>query len=178
MSRVSTLDKNYGTVENLLHQGSFAGWAWSKLVKKMLYFKHFTSLALCNVFSPCLRPCSAIDRKQAWLEKICVFLSVSIFISSSVCLFVLVKTTLLFVRRCSGLSSWCHHSMETLIPSLALAYCITGGIHRSWVDSLYKQSVIQSFYIFLSCYLEHVVKQSICQWLEMPWHSCDVTLMS
>ena len=51
------------------------------------------------------------------------------------------------------------------------------GVHRSKVASNAK--VLQSFDVFFVVSLDKLVnKQSSFQWFEMPWRSCDVTLMT
>ena len=52
------------------------------------------------------------------------------------------------------------------------------GIHQSTIDLLHKASVMHSsdasFVIHLNKMLN---RQSSCQWFQMPWCSCDITVM-
>ena len=69
---------------------------------------------------------------------------------------------------------WQGHGMEML--SL-LVLC--GLIHQWLMDSPHKGPVIYSFDVFFAVNLNRLLgKQSSCQWVEMPWCSCDVTVMT
>ena len=52
------------------------------------------------------------------------------------------------------------------------------GIHQSTIDLFHKASVMHSsdasFVIHLNKLLN---RQSSCQWFQMPWCSCDITVM-
>ena len=60
---------------------------------------------------------------------------------------------------------WCH-DIETISTLLALCVRTT---HHWWISL--QGPVIRSFDIFFTVCLS---KQSICSWLETPWHSCAV----
>ena len=53
------------------------------------------------------------------------------------------------------------------------------GIHLPQVDSLHKRSVMSSFDVFFTFSLNKQLNKWLnCQCFEMPWHSCDVTLIT
>ena len=61
---------------------------------------------------------------------------------------------------------WQHHGMKTL--SILSSLCFP----HSPVDSPHKGPVMWSFYVFLVVSLNEMLnKQSMCQWLLMPWSS-------
>ena len=52
------------------------------------------------------------------------------------------------------------------------------GIHRRPVDLTLKGPVRWNFNVFLQMGLNKLLSKHLsCPWIEMPWHSCDITVM-
>ena len=89
-----------------------------------------------------------------------------------------ISNTISLIRWHFRNSGWWYHDMETL--SVLVPLCeknppITGRCPR---DSPRDRPAIRSFDIVFVVSMKSLLnKRCSCRWFEMPWHSCDSTLM-